>query len=171
MTAVKVTDTEVTAMDPRLGSIELVSILKRLGLTCGTAESLTGGLICAEISKVPGSSEVLRGSIVAYSAEVKRTLLAVPGEAIEAGVVSEPIAIAMAKGGLGPLGADIVLSCTGVAGPGSHDGVAAGTVWIACASKHGYVTEKLNISGDRNEVRTGTFTAAIDLAISFLSNN
>jgi nicotinamide-nucleotide amidase len=108
---------------------------------------------------------------VAYSVEVKRDLLAVPGAAIEAGVVSEPVAIAMAQGGLRPLGADIVMSCTGVAGPGSQYGIAAGTIWIACASNVSYVTEKLTISGDRNEVRAGTVTAAIELAISFLSNN
>jgi len=161
----------VTTMDSHAGTIELMSMLKRRGFTCGTAESLTGGLICAELSRVPGSSEVLRGSIVAYSVEVKRELLAVPSAAIEAGVVSEPVAIAMAKGGLRPLGADIIMSSTGVAGPGSQHGIAAGTIWIACASTMSYVTKKLTISGDRNEVRAGTVTAVIGLAISFLSNN
>jgi nicotinamide-nucleotide amidase len=159
----------VTGTEPIPRTALLISLLRNSGLVCGTAESLTGGLISAEIASVSGASEVLRGSIVAYSNDVKRGVLGVPPELIKMGVVSEPVAIAMARGALSPLGADIILACTGVAGPGSQDGIEPGTVWVACSSKNEYVTEKFTLPGDRNQVRAGTVVAAIDLAISFLT--
>jgi len=146
----------------------LITALRDRNLVVGTAESLTGGLICAELTGIPGSSDCVRGSIVAYSSDVKMTLLGVTPNILAEGVVSEPVAIAMAQGALQLLGADLVISCTGVAGPGPQAGISPGTVWLACASHSQYLTKKHVISGDREQVRTETVKRAIDLIAAFL---
>ncbi len=88
-------------------------LLREQGRTLATAESLTGGLVGARITAVPGASEWFRGSIVAYATEVKQKLLGIaPGPA-----VSEAAAREMAEGAVAALGADVGLSLTGVAGP------------------------------------------------------
>lgn len=98
-----------------------------LGLRLGVAESLTGGLIGARLTAIPGASDVFRGSIVSYASDVKHDLLGVPAGP----VVSEAAVVAMAEGAARVLGADVAVAATGVAGPGSQDGEDPGTVWLA----------------------------------------
>jgi len=87
-------------------------------LTIGTVESATGGRIADRITNIPGSSDYFKGSVVAYSNEVKIALLGVKKMTIESyGAVSEQTALEMAQGGRKVLDVDICVSDTGIAGP------------------------------------------------------
>ena len=88
-------------------------------LTLATAESCTGGLIAAALTAIAGSSAVVTRGYVTYSNEAKAAMLGVPAELFgTVGAVSEEVARAMAEGALRVSGADMALSCTGIAGPG-----------------------------------------------------
>jgi PncC family amidohydrolase len=147
---------------------DLVRKLIESGRTFSTAESLTGGLISAAITSVPGSSEIFYGGIVAYSVAVKVNLLGVSQDDISHGVVSEQVAGAMARGAMKASGSDLAVSCTGVAGPGPQDGIAPGTVWVACASNSQLNTQFLQLTGDREQVRTQTLAASLALALNMV---
>ena len=97
----------------------LVGTLVERGLTVATAESLTGGLVCAALTSVAGSSRTVRGGVVSYATDLKADLLGVdPDRLHEVGPVDARVAEEMALGAARLLGADIGLSTTGVAGPG-----------------------------------------------------
>lgn len=117
--------------------------LKELELTFSTAESCTGGNIAQMMTSVPGSSSYFYGSVVSYATSVKENILNVSKELIEKyTVVSEEVAIAMAKGVREKLETDIAVSTTGVAGPAKgEDGKEVGTVWIAVAGKDAVETK------------------------------
>jgi PncC family amidohydrolase len=153
--------------DSANSAARLLNLLITSGLTLSVAESLTGGLLTARLTKFPGASAVIAGGVVAYSSDVKETLLHVSPESIAQGVVSDAVASQMALGVRVLLKSDISVACTGVAGPGSHDGIPQGTVWIAGASKHLQATKLLKIDGDRDQVREET----VDHMIDFVSNN
>jgi len=108
---------------------------KTRGLTLATAESCTGGLVAGTLTAVSGSSEWFRGGIVAYANEVKVRLLGVDFAAITRhGAVSEAVALAMAKGALTALDAQVAVAVTGIAGPtGGTPDKPVGLVWIAWA--------------------------------------
>jgi nicotinamide-nucleotide amidase len=109
-------------------------LLAERGETVAAAESLTGGLIGAELTRVPGSSATYAGGIVSYATDVKRGLLGVPGELLAAhGAVHPDVAAAMAEGVRDALGTTYGLAVTGVAGPDAQDGHPVGTVYIGLA--------------------------------------
>src|SRR5580704_15070255 len=111
---------------------EVIRALALAGHTVATAESLTGGLVAAALTDVPGSSNAFRGGVVAYATELKAQLLGVdPGLLERHGPVYAPVAVAMADGVRNRLGATIGVATTGVAGPGPQDGQPAGTVHVA----------------------------------------
>jgi len=139
--------------------------LRDLGWTLATAESLTAGLVAAAVADVPGCSDVLRGGVVAYQADVKVDLLDVPAAQAAAGVVSRAVAEAMAAGVRARLGADVGVATTGVAGPEPHAGEPVGSVWIAVATPDGAVSEHLNLPGSRAAIRTDTVQAALELLL------
>ncbi|MGJ6978977.1 CinA family protein [Aestuariimicrobium soli] len=142
----------------------LIASLAARGLTLATCESLTGGLVSASLTGVPGSSAVVVGGLVTYATRLKTQLAGVDPSVIAAdGVVSRAVAEQMAAGVRTNLGVDLGLACTGVAGPGPQDGVAAGTVWIAVASASGVRSERLVVPGDRETVRATTVAALIEL--------
>ena len=144
----------------------LVSALISRGLSVGTCESLTGGRVCAALTSVPGSSATVRGGLLTYATDLKTRLAGVSERVIaDEGVVSEAVASAMATGAQKALSCDVVLACTGVAGPGPQDGVPAGTVWIAVATPGRVSTRRLAIEGDREAVRAGTVQALLDLVL------
>ena len=147
---------------------ELLSLCRTRGLSIGSAESLTGGLLGSAVTAVPGASDVYRGGVVAYSTEVKTSVLHVSSEALGHGIVSENVAVAMAQGVQRLLPVDLALSCTGVAGPGPQDGVSEGTVWICVASDYRYSSSLLSLKGSRQEIRDSTVEHLIALAIAFL---
>ncbi len=117
----------------------LIDDLKSRGLTLGVVESATGGLISHIITDVPGSSEVFKGAIVAYSNELKLKLVGVQVETLHKyGSVSSQVAEQMAEGGLNLLKVDICIADTGIAGPGGGTGEKpVGLVWVAMASDKG----------------------------------
>ena len=113
------------ADDDTMESVVL-ALMRSGGLTLGLAESVTGGLIAARLTEVPGASDVLRGAVVPYDRALKTGVLGAP----DVNAVSEEMALAMAAGACRVLGADVGLATTGAAGPESHEGAEPGTVWI-----------------------------------------
>jgi nicotinamide-nucleotide amidase len=139
------------------------------GQTVGTAESLTGGLVAAALTTVPGASAVVRGGIVAYAADLKSSLLSVPADLIDRfGTVHPDIALAMASGARTRLGATVGVATTGVAGPDPADGQPVGTVHIAVSTPARAVHEALVLSGDRAEIRRSTVDHLLDLLVRTL---
>ncbi|HIY21882.1 MAG TPA: competence/damage-inducible protein A [Candidatus Flavonifractor merdigallinarum] len=150
-----------------LSSLEeaVLALLKEKGLTMGSAESCTGGLIAKRITDLPGSSAVFRGGVVSYATQVKHTVLGVPEELLEQyGAVSEPVARAMAEGARRVLGCDLAVSTTGVAGPDSDErGNPVGLVYVALATSEGTHVRKLHAGTGRERVRTAAAHNAFDL--------
>lgn len=133
--------------------------LRRQGLTLGLAESLTGGMVAARLTAIPGASDVLGGSIVSYANDVKFDLLGVsPGP-----VVTEAAAGEMAEGACRVLGTDVGLALTGVAGPSEQEGVAVGTVCCAVALPAGTSTTTLRLGTQREQIRQFAVINALDL--------
>jgi len=144
-------------------------MLAASGLTVGTAESLTGGLVAAVLTTVPGASAVFCGGIVAYSAELKASLLGIPVELLDRhGTVHRDVALAMAAGVRDRIGVAIGVATTGVAGPEPLDGQPPGTVHIAVASAAGAIHTELSLTGDRARIRQQVVQAALTLLISTL---
>ena len=136
------------------------------GWTVAVAESLTGGLLGAALTAVPGSSAAFRGGITAYSTPLKTELLGVePGQLAAEGPVAARTANQMATGVRERLHADVGVATTGVAGPGPADGHPAGTVFLACVWPAGTAVRALSLTGDRAAVRAGSVTAALDLLL------
>lgn len=133
------------------------------GVTVATAESLTGGLIAASLTSVPGSSEAVRGGIVSYVNEVKSEVLGVSEEVLSRqGAVDELVAMQMARGALRELGSGVAVSVTGIAGPtGAEPGKPAGTVWMGCATVKGTSATCHHFNGDRESVRLQTVLCAL----------
>jgi len=140
------------------------------GVTLGTAESLTAGLIAATIAEVSGASKVLMGGIVSYDPAIKHKLLHVPQTVIDGvGVVSEPCARQMAVGAREILGVDIAVSATGLAGPtGGTAETPVGTVFIGRSSANGTQVEKFHFTGDLQAVREQTVAQALELILQSL---
>ncbi|MFB9731110.1 CinA family protein [Ornithinimicrobium kibberense] len=142
----------------------VLELLGGRGETVAAAESLTGGLVCAALTEVPGSSTVVRGGVVSYATGVKRDVLGVPAALLEAhGAVSGPCALAMADGARRLLGADWGLATTGVAGPDPSEGHPVGTVHVAVVGEHGQVHRALHLQGSRRQVRDATVTQVLEL--------
>ena len=134
-------------------------------LSLGLAESCTGGMIAEMITAVPGASRVFAGGIVAYSNEVKKSVLQVPGEILETcGAVSEPCAAAMAEGAAKVLQVPLAGAVTGIAGPdGGTPEKPVGLVWIAVTYCGKTVTRECHFRGGRDTVRRRTAAALFSL--------
>ena len=135
------------------------------GLRIGVAESCTGGLLGARLTAIPGSSTVVAGGVIAYSNDVKRELLAVREETLDAhGAVSEAVAIEMADGVRHRLGTEVGIAITGVAGPGGGTTEKpVGLVWIAVDVGGTVRTHGSRFLGDRTEIRFRSTQAALDI--------
>ena len=146
------------------------SLLRERGLTLGSAESCTGGLIAKRMTDLPGSSAVFRGGVVSYTNAVKEGVLGVPHALLEEhGAVSEPVARAMAEGARRVLGCDIAVSTTGVAGPDSDErGNPVGLVYVAIATAEGTRVRELHAGSGRERVRTAAAHNAFDLVRRWL---
>ncbi len=139
----------------------VLRLLEERGWSLGTAESATGGMVAARITSVPGSSRVYTGSVVAYTNELKTSMLGVDPALIEEhGVVSEPVAEAMADGARRALGVDVAIGITGSAGPDPLE-VPAGTMAVAVATPEETKSRSLEFPGDRERIRVFTTTAAL----------
>ncbi|HXH03111.1 MAG TPA: competence/damage-inducible protein A [Candidatus Competibacteraceae bacterium] len=150
----------VFGVDEQTMESVVLDLLKARNLTLAVAESLTGGLVGARITTVPGASEVFRGAVVSYASEVKHRLLGVP----EGPVVSADAARAMAVGVRRLLGADVGLATTGVAGPSEQEGQPVGTVFLALALDDNSVEAvQLGFPYGREQVRQFAVISVLDL--------
>jgi len=142
---------------------EVGSLLRRKGLTLGIVESATGGLISHLITNVPGSSDYYRGSITAYSNEVKIKIVGVKEDTINKyGAVSYQVAEEMAQGGRKVLATDICLADTGIAGPsGATPGKPLGLFYIGLSHQAGTYSRKHNFRGNREQNKRSAAEAAL----------
>jgi nicotinamide-nucleotide amidase len=149
----------VFGVDDETMETAVAGLLVAQKLTLGTAESLTGGMVGARLTGVPGASEWFRGAIVAYDSAVKRELLGVP----DGPVVSGEAAEAMAAGAARALGADVGLGITGVAGPTEQEGQPVGTVWMGLALEGRAEATRIQLPGDRERIRQFATISLLDL--------
>ncbi|MFI7060872.1 CinA family protein [Kribbella sp. NPDC050124] len=148
----------------------LVGLLKSRGETVATAESLTGGMVGAALTDIPGVSAVYRGGVIVYATDLKAKLAGVPDDLLAAvGPVHPDTAGALATGVRERLGATYGLATTGVAGPDPQAGVEAGTVYVAAAGPDTVEVRKLELSGDRTAIRKGSVQAVLELAVAVVA--
>lgn len=132
--------------------------------TLATAESLTCGLVAATLAEVPGASRVLRGGLAAYATDVKIGLLGVDaGLVARFGVISRQCAEAMAACARLLFQSDWAVASTGVAGPDEQEGHEVGTVFVAVTGPAAARSEGLRLIGSRDEIRTATVHAVLNL--------
>ncbi|MDT0612393.1 CinA family protein [Streptomyces lancefieldiae] len=161
---------------------DVVRLLTVRGETLAVAESLTGGLVAAEITAVPGASKAFRGSVTAYATQLKREVLGVDATVLAArGAVDPQVAAQMAVGVRKALGADWGIATTGVAGPDPQDGQPVGTVFVAVdgpsaadlgsdsGSAGGGKVEALRLNGDRAEIRMESVRSVLALLLKELA--
>jgi len=140
-------------------------------LTIGTVESATGGRIADRITNVPGSSDYFRGSVVAYSNEMKTALVGVEKATLEGhGAVSEQTALEMARGGRRLLDVDICVSDTGIAGPaGSTPSKPVGLFYLGLAAEDTSFSQTHVFPGDREANKRDAAEAALDMLKQYLA--
>jgi len=141
----------------------VVEQLVNKGLTISTAESCTGGLISATLVNYPGISAVLTHGVVTYSNEAKMELLGVSEKTLEKyGAVSEETAREMVEGLIKLTGTRVGISVTGIAGPGGgSEEKPVGLVYAGLYIDGRVKVKKLNLSGDRQEIRSKTVTSIL----------
>ncbi len=138
--------------------------LREHGQTVAVAESLTGGLLGAALSELPGSSATFRGGLVVYATDSKADVAAVPAELLARhGAVSSQAAQALAAGARDRFGTDWAVATTGVAGPDEQEGRPVGTVHLAVLGPGAAEVRDLRLPGGRDRVRLLSVTAALDL--------
>jgi len=149
---------------------DVLDLLENKGLKLAIAESLTGGMLCSELVSVPGASNVVLGSIVAYQSGLKSAALGVNSDLLASqGAVDPEVAVQMAEGIRSRFSLQLLLptdkvlgvSTTGVAGPLEQDGKPVGTVFIAVAGVKGVQVWEEHFSGDRAAIRAKTVEAAL----------
>lgn len=144
--------------------VEVHRLLRTCTATLATAESLTGGLLGAALTAVPGSSATYRGGVVAYASELKHALLDVPAEVLARyGAVDRRTVAAMARGARDRCGTTYGLATTGVAGPERQDGHPPGTAYVALDGPGHDEVVTLRLAGDRDTVRAQVVARALDL--------
>ncbi|MFF6903157.1 CinA family protein [Streptomyces hydrogenans] len=155
----------------------VLGLLAERGQTLAVAESLTGGLVAAELTGVPGASRAFLGSVTAYATPLKHALLGVEAGLLrERGAVDPEVAVQMARGARDRLGADWGMATTGVAGPDPQDGQPVGTVYVAVAgpATTGAAAGKvvsLRLNGDRADIRRESVRSVLELLLAELSGN
>ncbi len=143
---------------------KVIDLLRERRQTISCAESITGGAITSELVSVSGASDVLLGSIVAYSKQMKINQLGLSSELIESkGLVSKEVALEMANGARQRLGSSWAISSTGSAGPTALDGSTPGEIWIAILGPDRQESVKLSLNGARQEVINGAVESALTL--------
>jgi nicotinamide-nucleotide amidase len=150
---------------------QLLTTLRKKGLTVAVAESCTGGLVGQRLTEIPGCSDVFLGGVVAYANDAKENLLGVPHALLERhGAVSAEVAMAMAEGALQRFKADTSVAVTGIAGPGG--GTAdkpVGTVHLAARVHDKAVHRAFVLPGDREDIRQRSAVRVLDLLRRTLS--
>jgi nicotinamide-nucleotide amidase len=148
---------------------QILDRLRAGGQTVAVAESLTGGLVAAALTDIPGASAAFRGGVVTYATELKASLLGVsPVMLARHGAVYPAVATAMAEGVRTRLGATYGLATTGVAGPEPADGQPVGTAHIAVSVADDTVVRTIALAGDRQQIRRLTVEHALGLLLGRL---
>jgi PncC family amidohydrolase len=151
---------------------ELQRICQLHGWRIGLAESCTGGLLSAWIAQQPGISNVYQGAVVSYGRAAKEQILSVtPAMITSAGLVSEPVARAMARGARTALAADWAVSITGIVGPtGGSPEQPVGTVCFAVVGPdyEAATTHNFDQHLDRQEIQRQAAVFALDLLLRSL---
>ena len=137
----------------------VLEALRARGWSLGVAESLTGGLLSARLTAVPGASDVFRGAMVAYQSAVKYRCLKVP----EGPVVCGPAVEAMARGARELLDAEVGVALSGVAGPSEQENQPVGTVWLGVALPERVESQLLRLPGDREQIRQYAVISLLNL--------
>ncbi len=156
-------------------AVRLIAELTERRMTIAVAESLTGGLVVAELVSVPGASAVVRGGVVAYATDLKSTLLGVDAELLaERSPIDPEVAMQMAEGARRLAGrdgapADLGLATTGVAGPDQQDGHPVGEVWIGVALGDRLEAQGLMLAGDRASIRWAAVARSLMFALELLA--
>jgi len=142
---------------------EIGAILRQKGLTLGIVESATGGLLSHRITNIAGSSDYYKGSVTAYSNQVKTGVVGVREDTLnQYGAVSPEVAEEMAQEGRKILGADICLADTGIAGPGGASaGKGVGLFYIGLSHGERTFSRKHNFKGDREQNKQSAAEAAL----------
>ncbi len=148
------------------------NLLRQKGLTLGAVESATGGLISHLVTNIPGSSDYYKGSVTAYSNEIKIKVVGVKEETINKfGAVSSQVAEEMAQGGRKVLAVDICLADTGIAGPsGATPGKPVGLFYIGLSHQTGTYSRKHNFQGDREQNKLHAAQAALGRLKEYLTS-
>jgi nicotinamide-nucleotide amidase len=161
------------ARDERPIEAHVLELCRARGFTLATAESCTGGLVAERITRIPGSSDVFLGAVVAYANQVKERELGVPGEVLaEHGAVSAEAAAAMADGVRERLGADVGVGVTGIAGPdGGTPEKPVGLVYVAARTPDASRTLDFSYPADRQAVRSRAAVASLHLVRRLLTQS
>jgi nicotinamide-nucleotide amidase len=161
------------ARDERRVEELVLDLCRARGWTMATAESITGGLIGARLTAIPGSSDVVLGGVIAYANDVKEHELGVPAEMLAAhGAVSAETAAAMAAGVRDRLGADVGVSVTGIAGPGGGSAEKpVGLVYVHAETPEGGRGIEFSFPSDRETIRARSAVAALHLVRRLLSQS
>ena len=158
----------------------LLAAFAARGLTVATAESLTGGLLSAVLTEIPGSSAVVRGGLVVYATELKHRLADVPERLLaERGPVDPDVAAALADGARRACGADVGVGLTGVAGPDPQNGIPVGTWFVAVSGPGAHRDQRRGVPSDlpdptsvgsAPDTRSLVRSAAVRSALEMLAN-
>ena len=154
-------------LDDRLfdRAADLIDRCRTAGIMLASAESCTGGLVCALLTDIPGASDVVDRGFVTYSNEAKTELLGIPARIITAnGAVSSEVARRMAEEALLRSNADLAVSITGIAGPGGSARKPAGLVYFGLAGRNGPTRVSVKRFGDRG--RGAVRQAAVETALT-----
>lgn len=154
----------MTAGGPSPAALAVIGRLGELRATIGCAESLTGGLLCAALTDVPGASAVVKGGVVCYGTDVKEAVLGVDGDLLaHEGAVHAEVALQMARGVCRVVRSSVGVATTGVAGPTEQDGQPVGRVFVAVVAGKVERVKRLDLEGGRDEVRRSAVREALDL--------
>lgn len=152
---------------------KFIDLLRQKQLTCGFAESCTGGLLSSLITQFSGVSQYFLGSVVSYSNAVKQEVLQVHKTTLENhGAVSAPTVKEMLSGVRQLLKVDVAAALTGIAGPtGGTPDKPVGLVFVAVAGPDFEVIEALQLKGDRLAIQSQSCERALELMIEGLQKN
>ena len=146
---------------------QVIDRLGAAGATLSVAESLTGGLLGAELVAVPGASAVVRGGALTYATDTKASVLGVDAELLTVeGPVHPQVAVQMADGARSLFDTDVALATTGVAGPGSADAHPVGTFYVACTGLgRSPAVRRHLVAGPRAAIRSTAVQVALALLL------
>jgi nicotinamide-nucleotide amidase len=154
----------------------VIAELAAAGFTVAVAESLTGGLLTAELTSVPGASAVVTGGVVAYNTELKARILGVDAALLARhGAVHAEVAAQMARTVRTVLAvdgrpADVGLATTGVAGPAPQDSKPVGTVFVGLAFHDDVIVTELHLRGDRTAIRAAVVSESLAHLLTILDS-